>query len=190
MKLVKRSGIGMLAACALFAATAAHADTKIGVVDFGKLIEESPQAKAATEAMRAEFGPKQRELQGIQASLKAKEDKLNKDQATMTPDQRARADKELRDGAREFQRKQQEAQDDLNARRTEEMKRVQVALIDEVRTYSKSQNFDLVVFADAAAYATPTIDITAAVLAVVQSHAGSSTGAAGSTAPSAKPAAR
>ncbi len=184
MKLVKRSGLGVLAALALLAATAAQAESKIGVVDFGKLIEESPQAKAANEAMRAEFGPKQRELQGIQATLKAKDDKFQKDQATMTPDQRTRAEKELRDGAREFQRKQQEAQDDLNARRTEESKRLQGALIEEVRTYAKAQNFDLVVFSDAAAFATPAIDITAAVLAVVQSHAASA-GASSSTAPKA-----
>ena len=43
---------------------------------------------------------------------------LQKDGTTMTPDQRARAEKDLRDGARDLARKQGEVQDDFNARRT------------------------------------------------------------------------
>ena len=58
-------------------------------------------------------------------SLKAREEKLPKDAATMTEVQRASAEKELRDGYRELQRKQAEVQDDFNARRNEEMSRLQ-----------------------------------------------------------------
>ena len=45
-------------------------------------------------------------------SLKTQEDKLQKDGATMTPDQRTKAEKDLRDGARELERKKSEWQDD------------------------------------------------------------------------------
>ena len=69
-------------------ASPARAELKIGVVDYGRLVEESPQAKAALDSIRNEFTPRQRDLQNQQASLKSKEDKLNKDGATMTPDQR------------------------------------------------------------------------------------------------------
>ena len=148
------------------------ADLKIGVVDYGKLMEESPQAKTVVEAIRTEFTPRQRDLQTQQQALKAKEDKLQKDGATMTEDQRTRADKDLRDGYRDLQRKQQEVQDDFNARRNEEMSRLQRALIEEVRTYAKAQNFDLVI-ADGVIYSTPTLDITPAILTALQAHAGS-----------------
>jgi outer membrane protein len=151
-------------------ATPAMAEVKIAVVDYGRLLSESPQAKAALDAIRTEFGPKEREMQQQQAALKAKEDKLNKDGATMTPDQRSRAEKELRDGARDLQRKQQEAQDDLTARRNEEMSRLQKSLIEEVRTYAKAQNFDLVI-ADGVIYSVPALDITPAILASLQSRA-------------------
>jgi outer membrane protein len=146
------------------------AELKIGVVDYGKLMEESPQAKTVVEAIRTEFTPRQRDLQTQQAALKAKEDKLQKDGATMTEDQRTRADKDLRDGYRDLQRKQQEVQDDFNARRNEEMSRLQRALIEEVRTYAKAQNFDLVI-ADGVIYTTPSLDITPAILTALQSHA-------------------
>jgi len=155
----------------LVAAPAWAVDLKIGVVDYGRLVEESPQAKAALESIRTEFTPRQRDLQNQQASLKAKEDKLQKDGATMSPDQRSNAEKDLRDSYRELQRKQSEVQDDFNARRNEEMSRLQKTLIEQVRTYAKAQNFDLVI-ADGVIYTTPTIDITPAILAQLQANPG------------------
>lgn len=152
----------------LVASPAFSAELKIGVVDYGKLVEESPQAKSALESIRTEFTPRQRDLQNQQASLKAKEDRLQKDGATMAQDQRGNSEKDLRDSYRELQRKQQEVQDDFNARRNEEMSRLQKILIEQVRTYAKAQNFDLVI-ADGVIYATPTIDITPAILAQLQS---------------------
>ena len=163
--------VGCMVLVGTLVASPVWAELKIGVVDYGRLVEESPQAKAALESIRSEFTPRQRDLQNQQASLKSKEDKLNKDGATMTPEQRATAEKDLRDGAREFQRKQSEVQDDFNARRNEEMSRLQKALIEQVRQYAKAQNFDLVI-ADGVIYTTPTIDITPAILAQLQANPG------------------
>jgi outer membrane protein len=160
----------VIAVAGSLAVMPAWAELKIGVVDYGKLMEESPQAKTVVEAIRTEFTPRQRDLQNQQQALKAKEDKLQKDGATMTEDQRARTEKELRDSYRDLTRKQQEVQDDFNARRNEEMSRLQRTLIEEVRVYAKAQNFDLVI-ADGVIYSTPTLDITPAILTALQSHA-------------------
>jgi outer membrane protein len=158
-----------LGAAVLSGTAPARAEMKIAVVDYGKLMEESPQAKAVSDALKNEFTPRQRDLQAQQASVKSKEDHLQKDGATMTQDQRARADKELRDGARDFARKQSELQDDFNARKNEEMSRLQRILIEEVRTYAKAQGFDLVI-ADGVIYSTPTLDITPAILTALQAR--------------------
>src|SRR5580658_9901 len=112
---LRRWAIGISATVALAAAAApARAELKIGVVNYAKLMQESPQAKAAQEALRGEFAGKQKELQGQQAALKAKEESLQKDGATMTIEQRTKAEKDLRDGNRELQQKVQEYQDDFN----------------------------------------------------------------------------
>jgi outer membrane protein len=163
--------IGLVAAVGALSASPAWAELKIGVVDYGRLVEESPQAKSALDSIRTEFTPRQRDLQNQQASLKAKEDRLQKDGATMSQDQRTNAEKDLRDGYRELQRKQTEVQDDFNARRNEEMSRLQKTLIEQVRIYAKAQNFDLVI-ADGVIYTTPTIDITPAILAQLQANPG------------------
>jgi len=169
VKGVVNSMIFGLGAAVLLAAAPAQAEIKIAVVDYGKLMEESPQAKSVSDALKNEFTPRQRDLQAQQASVKSKEERLQKDAATMTQDQRARADKELRDGARDFARKQSELQDDFNARKNEEMSRLQRILIEEVRTYAKAQGFDLVV-ADGVIYSTPSLDITPAILTALQAR--------------------
>jgi outer membrane protein len=173
-----------VAAAGVLAALPAWAEGKMAVVDFQRLAQESPQGKAIMEAMRAEFSPRERTLQAQQQALKAKQDKLQKDAATMSEDQRVRAEKELRDGARDFERARGELQDDYNARRNEEMSRLQRTLVDEVRNYAKAQSMDLVVSGEAVLYAAPAYDITPAVLAVLQAHAG-----APAAAPPPKPAA-
>ena len=156
----------VIAAC--LAAPAWAADIKIGVVNYGKLLQGSPQAKAADDAIRADFAPRETELRTTQTQLKAKEDKLQKDAATMSEAQRASAEKELRDGYRDLARKQQEAQDDFNARRNEEMSRLQRSLVEEVTAYAKAQNFDLVL-ADGVIYYSNAYDITPAILTALQS---------------------
>ena len=180
--------LGLVAAVLVSSAPAWAAEMKFAVVDYGKLMEESPQAKTVSDALRNEFTPRQRDLQAQQAAVKAKEDRLQKDAATMTQDQRARADKELRDGAREFSRKQRELQDDFNARKNEEMSRLQRTLIEEVRTYAKAQGFDLV-FADGVIYSTPALDITPAILTALQAHAGHAQAAPAATPATSTPAA-
>ncbi|HPF25309.1 MAG TPA: OmpH family outer membrane protein [Steroidobacteraceae bacterium] len=181
-------GIAATASLALAAMPTVAQQVKVGVVDYGRLMEESPQAKAVADAIRAEFSPKNAQLQQEQAALKAREEKLQKDAATMTAEQRSKAEKDLRDGVRELARKQSEAQDDFNARRQEEMTRLQRTLIEEVRTYAKAQNYDVVI-AEGVIYATPAVDITPAILTALQARPARPTAATAPAAakPPAKP---
>jgi outer membrane protein len=155
---------------ATFAIPAAAAEIKVGVVDIAKLFEESPQAKVVQDGLRAEFGPRLQQLVAQEQALKTRNDKYQKDLATMAADQRTKAEKDLRDSARELERKKAELQDDSNAKRQEEMNKLQRLLFGEVRDYAKAQNYDIVI-AEGVLYATPTVDITAAVLQLLQSRA-------------------
>jgi outer membrane protein len=183
--------VWLFTAAGVLATVPAWADGKIAVVDFQRLGDESPQGKAVLDAMRAEFSPRERTLQAQQQSLKAKQDKLQKDGATMSEDQRGRAEKELRDGARDFERAKGEFQDDVTARRNEEMSRLQRTLIEEVQGYAKTQNYDVVLAREGVVYATSAYDITPAVLAALQARGPVTPAAAAPAAPApAKPAAK
>jgi outer membrane protein len=173
----------MAAGGALVALPATAAEPKIGVVEFQRLILESPQGKAAMESMRAEFAPRERTLQAQGQAVKAKEERLQKDGATMSEEQRARAEKELRDGARDFERARGELQDDETARRNEELSRLQRTIVEEVRTYGKAQGYDLILEQQAVLYNASASDITPAVLSALQAKGGST-----ATKPAAPPA--
>jgi outer membrane protein len=167
MRISPKAMIATMAAVAALAGGPAMAEIKVGVLDFGRLMDESPQGKVLIESLRSEAAAKQRELQTQATTLQGKRDKLAKDRATMAPEQVSRAEKELRDGERDLARRQAEINDDFNARRNEEMSKLQRTLIEEVRNYSKAQNFDLVV-TDGVIYAAQALDITPAVLAGLQ----------------------
>ena len=145
---------------------AAQAQAKIGVVNVARLLQEAPQAQAASQALEGEFANRKREIQNMERDLKAREDKLTKDGATMAEAERRNQEKALRDGQREFARKQNEFMEDLNVRRNEALGQLQRTVLQEVQTYAKSAGLDLVV-ADAL-FASPSIDITPQVLAALQ----------------------
>lgn len=148
----------------------AHAETRIGVVNVARLLQEAPQAQAASAALENEFAARRRDLEAQQRDLKAKEDKLQKDGATMAEADRRNQEKALRDGQRDLARKQNEFLEDLNVRRNEALGQLQRTVLQEVQGYAKSAGLDLVV-ADAL-YASPAVDVTNQVLAALQAKGG------------------
>jgi outer membrane protein len=175
------------AALATLLAVPATAQIKVGVVDFARLLEGAPQFKVMQDALNTEFKPRFQQLENQALAFKTRQEKLQKDAATMTEDQRTKADRELRETARDLERRKGEIEEDANQRRNEEMQKLQKLLFEEVRTYAKAQSFDIVI-AQGVIYATPTVDITAAVLQALQSHATRPAAAPAGAAPAPKPA--
>lgn len=180
--IVKRRAIVLLYTALLAgSASVGAAELKIGVVNIQRLAAESPQAKAANDAIQTEFTARYQELMKQDAALQARQDKLTKDAATMTEIQRSAADKELRDGARDLQAKKAAFEDDLNARKQDENAKISRVLDEEVVTFAKAQGFDLIL-ADGVLYATGALDVTEALLQSLQNRktgAGASSPAAG-----------
>jgi outer membrane protein len=160
----------LLLAASVLPLGVAHAEVKIGVVNVARLLQESPQAQAASQALETEFAGRRRDLENQQKDLKAREDKLQKDGAVMAANERANAEKTLRDGQRELARKQNEFLEDLNVRRNEALGQLQRTVLQEVQTYARSAGFDVVV-ADAL-FASPSVDITNQVLSALQARKG------------------
>src|SRR5450755_248056 len=155
-----------LCLCALLMSGPASAETKMGYVNFQKLLEEAPQTKTAMQGLENEFAPRRRELLTMQNDLKAREEKLQKEGAVMSEADRAKAEKVFRDQQREFTRKAGEFQDDASTRRNEEIGKVQRYLVSEIQTYAAAQGFDLVL-GEGVFFAKGPLDITANVLAVL-----------------------
>jgi outer membrane protein len=155
-----------LCLCATLVSTEASAETKIGYVNFQKLLEDAPQTKSAMQGLENEFAPRRRELLTMQNDLKAREEKLQKEGALMAEADRVKAEKSFRDEQREFSRKAGEFQDDGSTRRNEELGKVQRFLVGEIQSYAVAQGFDLVL-GEGVFYAKGPLDVTANVLAVL-----------------------
>ncbi len=175
--------------CGFVVSQPAHAEIKIGVVNFQRLLEEAPQTKSAMQDLENEFAPRRRELVTMQNDLKAREEKMSKEGAVMAEADRMKAEKTARDEQREFSRKAGEFQDDVSARRNEELAKIQRFLVAEINTYSAAQGFDLVV-GESVIYVKPAFDITAQVLEVLKTKPvklPAAAPAASAPAPAAKP---
>jgi outer membrane protein len=161
-----------LIACLALAATAtAEAQAlKIGFVNFGRLLEESPQAKAAQQALEGEFLPRQRDVAAQQKSLQEKREKLQKEAAVMSEADRVRTEREVRDLELNVNRRFNELQEDLNLRRNEEVGKMQRALLQEVQAYARANGYQLIV-SEGVLFAADGVDITPQLVAAIKSKA-------------------
>lgn len=159
-----------LTAAAFVSAQAAHAQMKVGVVSLPQLAEESPQAKQIQLALENEFKPKQREIVTQEKELKAREEKFTRDSAVMSESERSKAERDLRDAQRDLARRKNEFMEDVNARRQEEINKLQKLLYTEVQAYARAQGFDLVM-GDGVIFAKDTINITPGVLNAMKAKA-------------------
>ncbi|MBS0395078.1 MAG: OmpH family outer membrane protein [Proteobacteria bacterium] len=174
-----------LAALALTGATSAQAQ-KIAVVDNQRIIGESPQYRTSVQALEAEFGPRQKQLEAQKKDFDARVAKFQRDQPTMADGERTKTERDLRDAQLNLERRGKEFQEDVQMRQNEELQRVQKAIFEAVRAYAKEKGFDIVL-ASGVIYNSESVDITAQVLANLQAKAASAP-AAPAAAPAAPPA--
>lgn len=161
----------MTSACLmLFAACTAHAEVKLATVNFQRLMEESVQAKAASQVLQDEFAPRQRELQQKQKELQGKQEKLSRDGAVMAEKDRATLEKDLTKGQRELQSEGEAFTEEVNTRRNEELNKLQALLVTEVQAFARTGAYDLVIPTSVAVFAKDSFDITAQVLTYLQSR--------------------
>jgi outer membrane protein len=180
---VKRSVNFVLAAALAGFSQLVSAEAKIGAVNTDALLQNSPQYRAAQEAISAEFAPRQKEIQALQQLLATQEEKLRKDGATMSELQRSQAERELTENTRMLRSKSEAAEEDFNIRREEEMGKLQRVIREEMATYGKAQGYDLILVSGVG-YASAAYDVTQPLLEALRKKAGVASPAA---APAAAP---
>ena len=115
-------------------------------------------AKAAQSKLEQEFSRREKELTDMGNSLKSLSDKFEREAPTLSESQRQQRQKQLIDQDREFQRKRREYQEDLNARKNEELQQVLERANRVVKQVAEQEKYDLVL--QEAVYVNPKHDIT------------------------------
>ncbi|HZN46986.1 MAG TPA: OmpH family outer membrane protein [Ramlibacter sp.] len=133
-------------------------DFRVGFVNTDRIFREANSAKQAQAKLEQEFSRREKELNDLGTGLKAASDKFEREATTLSESQRAQRQKALIDQDREFQRKRREFQEDLNARKNEELQQVLDRANRVVKQVAEQEKYDLIL--QEAVYINPKHDIT------------------------------
>ena len=160
--------IGCMAAAVPVAAQAQS--FKAGFVNTDRILREADAAKSAQAKLEAEFSKRDKELRDMGAAMKAASDKFERDAPTMSEAQRQARQRQLADQDRDLQRKNREFQEDLNARKNEELAHVLDKANRVVKQMAEAENYDVIL--QEAVYVNPKHDITDKVLKAMNASTG------------------
>lgn len=145
----------------LIAASQAQ-EFRIGFVNTDRIFREANIAKVSQTRLEQEFSKREKEIADFGVTIKTAADKFEKDSPTLSETQRATRQKQLVDQDRDFQRKRREFQEDLTARRNEELQQVLERANRIVKQVAEAEKFDLVL--QEVVYINPKHDITEKVI--------------------------
>jgi len=158
MKTLSRQCLVLLLGALAIGAQAQAEDFRVGFVNTDRIFREANSAKAAQIKLEQEFARREKELNDLGAGLKAGSEKFEREAPTLTESQRSQRQKALIDQDREFQRKRREFQEDLNARKNEELQSVLERANRVVKQVAEAEKYDLIL--QEAVYINPKHDIT------------------------------
>jgi outer membrane protein len=158
MKYLTRPWLAVLLAGLALGVQAQAEDFRVGFVNTDRIFREANTAKAAQSKLEQEFSRREKDLNDLGASLKTASEKFEREAPALSEQQRAQRQKALIDQDREFQRKRREFQEDLNARKNEELQQVLDRANRVVKQVAEQEKFDLIL--QEAVYINPKYDIT------------------------------
>ena len=134
-------------------------ELKMGVIEIARILEESPQAEKARDALQKEFAPREKRLIDTQKKIRDLEEKFARDGAIMSESERSKLERNVLSKKRDFKRNQDEFRDDLNFKRNELLEKLQRELVGNIRKFAKAEGYDIL-FAEGVIYADDAINIT------------------------------
>ena len=144
-------------------ASATQADVKIGFVDPVALIQNAPQSELALKQLEQEFSSRNDDILELQDRIGTLEVDLEKNALILSETKIQNTKREIDALKRRMKRTQQEAQEDYNLRRNEELARIQGLIREVVVTIAKDEGYDLIL-ETGVVYVSPKINLTERIL--------------------------
>ncbi|CAJ0999448.1 Chaperone protein Skp [Sodalis praecaptivus] len=158
------AGLGL----ALATSTVAQAADKIAVVNVSRIFQQSPQRAVVAKQLENEFKGRATELQSMERDLQTKMQRLQREGSTMKASERSSLEKSVMAQRETFSTKAQAFEQDNRRRQTEERNKILSRIQDAVKSVATKEGYDVVIDANAVAYASNAKDITADVLKQVK----------------------
>ena len=136
----------------------AQDSARIGFVNTDRMLREAAPAKAAQTKLEQEFSRREKEIDDAGLALKTASERFEREAPTMSESQRNTRQRQLLEQDREFQRKRREFQEDLNARKQEELQHILDRANRVVKQVAEAEKYDVIL--QEAVYVNPRLDIT------------------------------
>ena len=135
---------------------------RIGFIDPVRLIEQAPQGSRVLEQLEIEFQPSNESLMKQHSRIQEMEAELEKNILVISASDAQVRQREIDNLKRRLKRSQQEAREDYNLRRNEEIGKLQALVREIVVELAKEQGYDLII--EQAVYVSEAVNLTDEVL--------------------------
>ncbi len=147
--------------------TVSAAELKIGVVNAALVLDKSPQKAKALSRLEKEFSARSKSLEKKVKNLRARQDKLAKDGAILSADERKAKERKILSEQRELKRLGDEYSEDLSIRRNEELRKLEKEIAQTIVDLAKKESYDLVLY-QGVIFASDAVNITDKVLEILK----------------------
>jgi len=157
-----RKSMLMVVVALLAVTTVAWAETKIGVVDVQRVIDDSEKGQQARELLKQKFEHEKTALEKEGKEIALLKEDFDKQSAVLAPEKRAEREQELRQRIKDFNRLKKDKQDSFNAQQMEVLRQVMAKVMEVVQTVAKENGYTAVLDATngPVLYAGEGVDIT------------------------------
>lgn len=144
--------------------------SRIGYVKFDRIIKESAAAGLIQKRLAQEFSSREKDLNLQDAEFKKATDQLQREAPVLPEAQRSAMRQKLAEQERELQRKHRSFQEDLTARKKEELQKLLNSANQIIKKMAVAEKLDFVV--QDAVYVSPRSDMTDRLLKAMDAGAG------------------
>jgi outer membrane protein len=144
---------------------AAHAQGKVGVINFNAAIANTAEGKKAIADLQQKYQPRQQELERLQTEIQSIQTQLSK-QPPPPDDEVRRLSRDLEDKQKLLKRSTDDAQSDFSSDRDEAVRRIGQKMVRIIREYAPQNGISLVIDEVQVPiyYASKDLDITEAIV--------------------------
>jgi len=147
--------------CLMWVTPTIAADVKVATVDIKTAMENTKAYAAGIKRLEALQNKKKKELEAMRKRLTDLDKELQLQAMTLSNDRQNAKQQELVSLKKEFDRKLQDASDELKAEKRKLDSRMIGKFYDAVRAYGKDKKFDLILPKSTTMYVGEGLDITA-----------------------------
>lgn len=146
----------------------AQAAGKSAFINSQELLQKSPQAIAANNELKSQFGEREQSLRRLAQSIQQMEETYRNDNAIMSDEQKQKAQDNIVQNKRRFQFEQQSLKEDLQNRRRELLREVEIVIKTVIQAYGAQNGYDFIFTEVSVAFASDAVDITDEILLELQ----------------------